>query len=588
MTGFDIEIKKWKDKAQAFKNNQEDVQIIEEFASQLWTDIQSYFVFGGKCPFDSQFEVAERDLGFSLCAMGAPSRGGSVDKVTHLAKRVSQLFWEKLDQKHKALVLSTEIDSEIKVNLLYSRTLSLLRKTYRSWLTAERQKKETSLKIKDEFRKVRGANQCLLWETMQTCPISEQVRFPLPMPVEIAAEQNLIPFMNFLLQNTPITEIQRFPHGILYPDKRLDLCKQGIGQEHIQWLMSILKQNSQIKHFLLGNNVVGLTGAQAIANYIEESGEKKCPPMETWYLAGNKMDENCVALMTNSLSKDRDAKSLWLKRNAIGSAKGAQSIGKLLQSNTNLTILDLDNTGLLDDGLKILVENFKVNTKLKHLYLNSNGFSHAAASLIVILLIQLPNLKSIWMEMNEFGDKGATTLAQFFKENKTLKRIALGSNRFTHEGIAILCDALQNHPQLKCLSFGSYKSTADLKVIPNCIGNPGACSIAELLRNTKTLQYLDLRQTLIQEEGLQTLANAFDQNTSLLQLEYAQFEIKTTKELRNQITTRLETNCQKVKGMSHHEFVRSKLRFLKHTKHIVNIDSEYRNKKSKSYTATTT
>lgn len=125
-------------------------------------------------------------------------------------------------------------------------------------------------------------------------------------------------------------------------------------------------------------------------------------------------------------------------------------------------------------------------------------------------------------------------------------------------------------------------------MIPNCIGNPGACSIAELLRNTKTLQYLDLRQTLIQEEGLQTLANALDQNASLLQLEYAQFEIKTTKELRNQITTRLETNCQKVKGMSHHEFVRSKLRFLKHTKHIVNIDSEYRNKKSKSYTATTT
>lgn len=66
------------------------------------------------------------------------------------------------------------------------------------------------------------------------------------------------------------TELIEFEKGVLYADGRIDLCKMVAGPRNIGDLMDSLKPNTFSRHFLLGNNVIGPTGAKAIASFIDE------------------------------------------------------------------------------------------------------------------------------------------------------------------------------------------------------------------------------------------------------------------------------------------------------------------------------
>jgi hypothetical protein len=80
-----------------------------------------------------------------------------------------------------------------------------------------------------------------------------------------------------------------FPRGIFYSDGRMDLCKQVVGPGSISPLMDCLRHNSHIRHFLLGNNVIGHVGARAVSDFIAHNSK-----VVTWYLAGNCIDAEGV------------------------------------------------------------------------------------------------------------------------------------------------------------------------------------------------------------------------------------------------------------------------------------------------------
>lgn len=90
----------------------------------------------------------------------------------------------------------------------------------------------------------------------------------LPMPVEISDIESLQPFFDFIrgdstMKGTPGLEpyynvpIIEYPKGVVYEDGRIDLCKQVLGPSHIYQCMEALSENQQIRHFLLGNNIIG-------------------------------------------------------------------------------------------------------------------------------------------------------------------------------------------------------------------------------------------------------------------------------------------------------------------------------------------
>ena len=95
----------------------------------------------------------------------------------------------------------------------------------------------------------------------------------LPMPVTIAEPESLEPFFAFLESggDTSTTSsdatdghepyysvhMLEFVRGVLYDDQRMDLCKQVLGPLNINRLMEALQKNEFVRHFLLGNNIIG-------------------------------------------------------------------------------------------------------------------------------------------------------------------------------------------------------------------------------------------------------------------------------------------------------------------------------------------
>lgn len=122
-------------------------------------------------------------------------------------------------------------------------------------------------------------------------PLSLKGAPSIPMPVEVSDPESLAPFFAHLRNNgthqvsnqtaaglkgesgaEPYYNVEyiEFEKGVLYSDGRIDLCKMVTGPRNIGDLMESLKTNEFSKHFLLGNNIVGPTGVEAIASFIEE------------------------------------------------------------------------------------------------------------------------------------------------------------------------------------------------------------------------------------------------------------------------------------------------------------------------------
>lgn len=91
--------------------------------------------------------------------------------------------------------------------------------------------------------------------------------------------------------------------------------------------MAHLEKNTFIRHFLLGNNMIGPVGARMIADFVQKYPDN----IQTWYLAGNCIDLAGLERLVPAWSQSQAITNIWLKRNPLGpEAHGA--LGRLVGS----------------------------------------------------------------------------------------------------------------------------------------------------------------------------------------------------------------------------------------------------------------
>lgn len=523
--------------------------LAQEFAQQLLKD---------KELLDLNQEVSE-------CAKYAPGRKSVYDKKYNIAHIISRIIYppkseDKVDTTH--------------TNIRYSKLLSSLRAKYNAQELAI---KNAEIEKKN-YKKNLFMSQKREFCTMKNKPMSTSITDPTPMPVLIAEKEDLTDFFNHLASNKPVISDDKvqFVRGVHYNDGRIDLCKQVVGNLWIQDLMNSIKNNPHVKHFLLGNNIINIEGATAIANFITEP---HVPQIKTWYLAGNQINSQGIELIAKALTTDAIANALWLKRNPI--KEGAKYLGDMLKQNTTLRILDLDNTGLLDSGVKDLFEGLKHNTTLKHLYLSSNGITEEGCKYIAEyfdykVLASEKGLESLWLTINRIGDAGTEILMNSLKNYKHLKRLNLGSNRITHVGAKHVFETYLDSTNLIMLDLGYYKSTLDLGEMPNNLGSEGCDYAIQFLNGNKSVQYFSIMNNYLSVEDLDKLS-CVDNDTILL-LAMEQHGLKASNDAALRLRNRLSANIKRVYDMEYNEFIKNPIRFLKHTKKVQYIDSVYRNK----------
>ena len=396
-------------------------------------------------------------------------------------------------------------------------------------------------------------------EQMLNAPPSTYVTNPEPEPgqcwmigdticslsfsVVPCALEDLQPLLEYLTANQPGPNDEKqpvvFSRGTLMSGGRLDLCKQVVGPRGIQPLLDAMKHSSVVNRLLLGNNIVGLPGAQAISHYIRFNPDSH---IDTWYIAGNQFDSECMALICDALATDIKVKALWLKRNPI-LPEGAVHIARMLTTNRYLQTLDLLNTGLLDDGCALLFNALAVNSTLKHLYIDTNGLTVKSARVIRTHFEEHDNhLETLYLSCNAFGDAGACELAAGLKHDRRLTRLGLASNCIGVEGARALTDALLDHPALEQLNLGFMKATIVLGGLDNVIGDEGATEISRLIRANQHLRSIDLTFNGLSQAGRMELRDALKENRTLTTLTVVQFGVVHSDLIKEEINTMLETN----------------------------------------------
>jgi Ran GTPase-activating protein (RanGAP) involved in mRNA processing and transport len=115
------------------------------------------------------------------------------------------------------------------------------------------------------------------------------------------------------------------------------------------------------------------------------------------------------------------------------------------------------NTGLLDEGVRILLEGLAENKSIQHLYLGSNGITPTGAVHIANYIKNTPNrLISLFLSLNRLNDSGVAIIAEALKTDKVRRRscffwsdselmrlIYISFHRLYNDSMLLLIDFLQ-------------------------------------------------------------------------------------------------------------------------------------------------
>lgn len=533
-----------------------------------------------------------------------PRRTSKLDKKTGIASKLIERLYLVSDKETRSTLDDLSEEERVELYIKYSQLNAQFKKRFKESMPVV-PLPTTSI---TDYQSARGKSEkeVKMWCTLKNKPPTEAVLDPTAMPVDIAPPEEFVPFYDFLSSNQEVPKggYIVFPRGAVYSDGRVDLCKQGVGSLNIQQVVNSFQHNPYITHFLLGNNIVDITDAKAIANFITSNHKdqdvkdisekdndvtnnqvaKSKSHIKTWYLAGNRLDSQGISIISKALEKDTDSQALWLKRNPV-KIQGAKYLSDMLRLNKTLEILDLTNTGIQDSGA---IELFKAlkdvrgNSGLRHLYIDANALTNETCKAIFDYYNDDNGprlLESLWMDMNRFGDEGAETLAKalLLPGASKLKRLVIGANRLTSMGAEVLCLSLAKHPSLTMLDMGMYLATAHMGELCNRLNDDGALHVGKLIEQNTTLRILNVSFNSMTDTGHQVLLESLKKNSTLLHLDCAEYAISTST-YETEIEECLNTNCMNsIYKMSHKDYVKRQLKFDKHTENIVNIDSIYRN-----------
>jgi len=368
--------------------------------------------------------------------------------------------------------------------------------------------------------------------------VSDEVLRPRPVPVVPCPPEALDPLLGFLQSGKRPVVDQMFSRGTVTPDGRLDLCKQVVGPAGITPLLDALALHPHIDRLLLGNNVIGNSGADAITRFLRSDRSR----LSVWYIAGNEIDVHGLTPLCDALLERPEVTGLWLKRNPLGPASGPV-LARLVSQHPGLRTLDLVNTGLLDEGVAPLLSAIG-ESGLEHVYLGTLGLSSDVAPAMADCLSSARSLQSFYASCNRLGDDGAAAIARGVARNRGLIRLGLASNRIGVAGCEALANVLADHPSLRFLDLGWTRATSAVGEGGNRVGDRGAFVLADLIRSNPRLRALDISHNRISQKGLDALSDAIAAQGSLVFLRTPQFGKATNPDSMARLRGRIEANRQ--------------------------------------------
>jgi Ran GTPase-activating protein (RanGAP) involved in mRNA processing and transport len=249
--------------------------------------------------------------------------------------------------------------------------------------------------------------------------------------------------------------------------------------------------------------------------------------------------ELCQILLSNVA--EVNVKVLYLGNNKL-TIKSAESIAKVLYTNTTITALDLRHNEVGNEGVEALIQPLlSQNRTLKSLILKNNKLSHKISSKLGILLNRNNAFEELHLGHNEVGVKGMKSIAP--SVYRGLQKLHLAHNHLKARGVQLLVSELQGRRHkltfldLTCNQIGTKGSTKGMHTLvdwllvhndtilktlwvgSNDLGPSCGSLWSGILQYNSTLTEIRLGGNQLGDAGTQALAQGLGENHSLRVLE---------------------------------------------------------------------
>ncbi|CAF1050089.1 unnamed protein product [Rotaria sp. Silwood1] len=150
----------------------------------------------------------------------------------------------------------------------------------------------------------------------------------------------------------------------------------------------------------------------------------KLPSDDTVYLQDQKLTDCDIPIVVQEAVINIKCSRLVLDWNKI-TDKGAEHFGRVLQSNTSLSVLFMNNNQISNRGTNYITQALYTNRTLTELHIRGNQITDEGALFIAQVLYINSTLEELYLADNTIGDRGAQYLALALTQNTTLKVLDL-------------------------------------------------------------------------------------------------------------------------------------------------------------------
>ncbi|XDV23185.1 hypothetical protein PO909_027873 [Leuciscus waleckii] len=284
----------------------------------------------------------------------------------------------------------------------------------------------------------------------------------------------------------------------------LDLSEDKLGDLDGEKLSALLMDShSKVEKIKLNNYEMTKKSCAVLATVLSKNTILKEMDLNNSRLLDSGVKEICEGLKTSKL------KILKLSNCSI-TEEGYKALASALRSNpSHLIELDLTGNDPGKSGVKELNDLLQdQNCQLKTLGFLAPAADEACQYVRGIVGKNLLLLRELNLSDRELGDSNVKNLVPLLQEKHCkLNTLMLNNNSITEEGCSALTSAVNSNPS----------NLIELDLSGNKLGNSGIMSICPLLKNTQCrLEKLKLSNCSITEEGCSAVTSALKSNPSHL------------------------------------------------------------------------
>uniref|UniRef100_A0A672R4Q3 Uncharacterized protein n=1 Tax=Sinocyclocheilus grahami TaxID=75366 RepID=A0A672R4Q3_SINGR len=291
------------------------------------------------------------------------------------------------------------------------------------------------------------------------------------------------------------------------PDYALKILKLNdcdLTDKSCSVLATVLESDTRLKELNMNNNNLQDSGVKLLCTGLKSL---KCK-LEILRLNNNRITaEGCAALISAFNSNPSNLKVLNLSENKLGNS-GIEKICHLMKNlHCILEKLKLNNCELTEESCSVLATVLSSKTILKEMNLNNSRLLDSGVKEIC------EGLKNPVCELNilklnncELTEESCSVLATVLSSKTILKEMNLNNSRLLDSGVKEICEGLKN-------------PVCELNILKlrDCDLTQKSCSaLAAVLRSNTSLKELDMSNNNLQDSGVKKLQSGLENTNCTL------------------------------------------------------------------------